>query len=78
MEAILSLWTRKEALLKAIGLGVANHLKEVSVFFDNDARIELGRGLTAEDWTVRTMASEEEIWSIAVPFQNPELTISVC
>jgi 4'-phosphopantetheinyl transferase len=32
-----ALWTRKEALLKAIGCGITEHVQNVSVFFENDA-----------------------------------------
>jgi 4'-phosphopantetheinyl transferase len=71
LAAFLSLWTRKEALLKAIGLGIANHVKDVSVFFENDAEIKVPGALTPEHWTVRMVSTDEEIWSMAVPIQNP-------
>lgn len=72
-DKFLSLWTRKEALLKGIGLGIANHVQEVSVFFRNEARIEVPGTITSEDWTVRTVLDEKEIWSLAAPFPNPQI-----
>jgi 4'-phosphopantetheinyl transferase len=71
-ESFLALWTRKEALLKGIGLGITEHLKDVSVFFGNEAAIEVPRALSAEPWSIRTFVAEEDIWSIAVPFRSPE------
>jgi 4'-phosphopantetheinyl transferase len=68
LEAFLRLWTRKEALLKAIGLGIATHVKDVSVFFENDSPLKVPQTLTPERWTVRTFSNDEDIWSIALPF----------
>jgi 4'-phosphopantetheinyl transferase len=67
LETFLRLWTRKEALLKGIGLGIANHVKEVSVFFENDAEVKVPQTLTRERWTVKTFSADEDIWSIALP-----------
>jgi 4'-phosphopantetheinyl transferase len=75
-ELFLRLWTRKEALLKGIGLGIAHHVKEVSVFFGNEANIQVPRALSAEEWTIQTFAAEEDIWSIAA-VHSPQCLLSL-
>jgi len=77
-DAFLSLWTRKEALLKGIGLGIAYHVKQVSVFFDNEGEIVVPEALASDKWTVRTHFTDDEIWSIAVPFAAPEIAAFSC
>src|SRR5690606_9432436 len=72
-DAFLGLWTRKEALLKGIGLGITQHLKSVSVFFDDTWRVSVPRVLTREDWTLRTFHGSEEVWSLGVPFSSPRI-----
>ncbi len=74
-EKFLSLWTRKEALLKGIGAGIAEHLRNVSVFFENDSEIHMPDILDSKDWAVRTMIGEDEIWSLAIQFRNPQLCL---
>jgi len=72
-DHFLALWTRKEALLKGIGLGIAHHLKHVSVFFDNGGEIIIPPELAKEEWTVETFSDGDAIWSVAAPFTNPTI-----
>jgi len=71
----LTLWTRKEALLKGIGLGIAHHLKNVSVFFETQGDAIIRGELTSERWSVQTVARERVIWSVAVPFQRANIRL---
>jgi phosphopantetheinyl transferase len=77
IDRFLSVWTRKEALLKGIGLGVATYVRDVSVFFDNTEEVTVPRALSPENWVVQTRCAEDEIWSVAVPFDAPE-TVDYC
>ena len=65
-DFFLKLWTRKEALLKGIGLGITQHLKDVSVYFDEES-IRPPAALAEKSWAVRTFVEEEVIWSVAMP-----------
>lgn len=53
---LLAAWTRKEAFLKALGLGVARHLHDVDVRLDPDCDDALSstrlEGITANRWRV--------------------------
>lgn len=65
VHRFLSLWTRKEALLKGLGAGITQHLKEVSVFFDNGACIVVPRALGTDRWMIETGFDHEMMWSVA-------------
>jgi 4'-phosphopantetheinyl transferase len=74
-ESFFKLWTRKEALLKGIGLGIAHHVKGVTTGFENEAKIRIPQHLSSQPWTIETRAEEDEVWSVAVPFGSPELFV---
>jgi 4'-phosphopantetheinyl transferase len=52
--AFYSLWTRKEALLKGIGCGIADRVQNVSVFFDDPAPLDAPPG-----WVVHSVRVSE-------------------
>lgn len=62
----VSLWTRKEALLKGMGRGIAHHVKRVSVFFSNADAANVLTDLTKASWSILTEVQPEEIWSVAL------------
>jgi 4'-phosphopantetheinyl transferase len=70
IDSFLALWTRKEALLKGVGLGITEHLKNVSVYFETTARIEVTKSLTRQIWNVRTFQEPAAVWSVALPLAN--------
>jgi 4'-phosphopantetheinyl transferase len=65
-DAFFWLWTRKEALLKGIGLGISQHLKDVSVFFGTEDGLRAPRELGGEAWSVSTFVEGPDCWSIAL------------
>jgi len=70
----LKLWTRKEALLKGIGFGIARHVKEVSTFFETGDVLRIPKALTQDTWSVHTEVGSSFIQSVATPGQTPEVT----
>ena len=69
-DSFLALWTRKEALLKAIGLGITEHLKNVSVYFNNNDPIEVPCSLAAQPWRIQTVREDDLTWSVAVASED--------
>ena len=75
-EAFLSLWTRKEALLKGIGLGIAHHVKDVSVFFHTDDDVIVPLELSPKNWKVQSFVEKDVVWSVATPFEGAKIAKS--
>jgi 4'-phosphopantetheinyl transferase len=75
LDNFLGLWTRKEALLKGIGLGITEHLKSVSVFFDEDGTVVVPLSITTEKWMLKTSHESSLVWSLAVPFESAEVLL---
>jgi 4'-phosphopantetheinyl transferase len=65
LRSFLRLWTRKEALLKGIGLGITEHLKAVAVFFETGAPPLLPPRLSDRPWWIQTFEELDCVWSIA-------------
>lgn len=58
-SAFYAIWTRKEALLKAIGCGITEHVQNVSVFFDNAAPVIISgieSRLASKPWRIHSFA----------------------
>ena len=54
--AFLNLWTRKEAIAKATGLGIANSLARFEVAFGSEATVKAidGDARLAAQWSLRS------------------------
>ena len=72
LESFFRLWTRKEALLKGIGLGITEHTQTVSVFFDTESDVATPPHLTNEKWIVRSFERVPwQIAAVATPVREP-------
>jgi 4'-phosphopantetheinyl transferase len=72
-QAFVALWTRKEALLKGIGLGIAHHVKDVSVFFTDAAEPQIPLRLAQEKWSLKTLEDYAVVHSLAIAGELPEV-----
>jgi 4'-phosphopantetheinyl transferase len=61
LTAFFTLWTRKEALLKAMGTGISEHLREISVFFSSDWEVSIPACLTDLDWHIESLFLGEHL-----------------
>ena len=73
IESFYTIWTRKEALLKGIGLGITDHLNEYTLLSGGQEML-LPSLSPNREWQVRSfsMASEYRL-SLAFPQQNLQL-----
>ena len=72
LEAFFRLWTRKEALLKGIGLGITEHAQAVSVFFDVASQVDVPAKLSKEKWIVQTFERVPwQVAAVATPISEP-------
>jgi 4'-phosphopantetheinyl transferase len=55
-RALLAAWTRKEAVLKAIGTGVSGGLASIEVLLGADTRDDVAIQSAEVEWRVRTLA----------------------
>ena len=68
--ALFRVWTRKESVLKATGLGIANGLQRIEVSCEPDAGLIAwdGNAVQAGQWTLRTWSpAEGYIATVAAP-----------
>jgi len=80
-RALLAGWTRKEALLKGVGLGVTRHLLDVEVrlgAFCNDALVRASLpGTSARDWRVLAFDNLPDlVGAIAIRSRVPPILCS--
>jgi len=67
------IWTRKEALLKAIGCGITEHCPNVTVLFANGAPI-VPQTISTSPWRVFDLQFEGQFAAaIATPSSSPDL-----
>ena len=75
--AFYRLWTRKEALLKGIGCGIADHVRNVSVFFDDESPVLFAKGVelspAGEAWQVRSLPAADG-FAASIAWVNPGAT----
>jgi 4'-phosphopantetheinyl transferase len=81
-EAFFKIWTRKEAILKALGKGISFPLEKVDVSFNKDNFItrindnDYGQ-CTESSWYVKDLLpTEDYVASIAIEGSNPGLILS--
>lgn len=73
--AFYRLWTRKEALLKALACGIAEHTQHVSVFIDNHSPIDTS-ALNPALWLVQSLNLPPDFSAaIACPAPSPTLKL---
>ncbi len=78
LNAFYSLWTRKEAVLKAVGAGIGEHLRDVMVSFTPDAAPSLVHGLQGvqpgEEWLMEDLKPQGGYAAaLAMPQRNIRL-----
>ncbi len=74
-ERFILLWTRKEALLKAVGIGIITDLKKISVYTDGTpSMIENLNGfqnsISCENHFIYSGQVEDHMISVAVPHES--------
>jgi 4'-phosphopantetheinyl transferase len=77
--AFLRCWTAKEAVLKAIGTGLGEPLRNVVVNPDPREAVgllELPHGLRAADWTLHELALARDRLALAVAIDSPGARIA--
>lgn len=78
LRAFFSLWTRKEAFIKAVGTGLSFPLEDFSVSISPDGAGGLlsirGDTQAAHDWCLHGVSAPEG-WSAALAYKKPELII---
>lgn len=77
-ETFLRMWTQKEAMLKATGLGIANGLKnfEISPSLRGGLLSVEGNAKAAESWTLCSWQPTERYFAaLATPFSNAKVLL---
>jgi 4'-phosphopantetheinyl transferase len=73
-HAFLSMWARKEALLKAAGVGLG--IEPALIELDGDSLVAVPQALgTADDWTVMTVPLPGYVAAVAVRGDSSSLTL---
>ena len=72
MEAFFNCWTRKEAYLKAIGLGLGDYLDEIDVLPAPGKAAELqGVAIDSQQWFLHSLNPEAEfVGALAIPLED--------
>lgn len=69
-HALLALWTRKEALLKGVGVGIARHLRDVEMSAEPDCADAL--------LSSRLAAASPALWRVLAVGLGPEAPDALC
>ena len=74
-RAFLNGWTRKEAYVKAIGMGLSAPLRDISVSLSSPAALlsTAVRGDQASDWTIMDLPHPCSVVALAVPAHHVDL-----
>ena len=65
-HVFLDLWTRKEALLKAAGLGLAVDPRTIEINADGDVALAAPRARGASDWTLASISVDGYVATVAM------------
>ncbi|MDN5923725.1 MAG: 4'-phosphopantetheinyl transferase superfamily protein [Xanthomonadales bacterium] len=77
---VLAMWTAKEAVLKALGRGLAYGLERVVIGFDGTLPVLLsvdGQAASDQDWHLVLLDPPQPDWIAALAWQGPPLTLTV-